>query len=945
MKRALFLSLFLFSSGLVACDAGAEDEPPVDEELTGDEWAEILPTAEGPGAGTDGFDYAFATRPAGESRAGRQPESARRIYGEEARCRPNDWVLENDHVRACVAGPVTTDALRTTGGMLIDLVPQSNPDFDEFAHFSTAVGLREASAEEVELVSDGSDGGAAVVRATGVDLPLALMVGSLGSSVATLLAKPSNVVVETEFRLAPDARYVEMITWISPDDRPSASFTAGTLGLFGDLVQAWHQGEGIGSPAPRSDANFVALFGSQHSWAYYGADARPSNLPIDTLADGLFLDQAMAGSVGTRGPAAFRRYLAVVEQGGTPALMDALSDVMPSATAQGIEQGFSAATSPGWTNPIWSIERVDGDAQHAVAALRFASSTEVQTLTLPQGDYVAVPVRWPSRHVEPFAFTVGDGAAVTLPAPGFQLLTIPEVHGGDWGMIPAKVRITQTDGDFRREDYFVAVRPLEVPLPPGLYDLEFSRGDDMNFVEIHNVDLRSADVTIPRVTLDWTLDRQYWISGDFHQHGMRSLDAGARSLTRVYTNLGAGLDVMGASDHDVVEDYATIAREDGVDQFVHVFQGTEISPVRGHINVFPTPYDWLLPGFGAPALVERNGRRELRQLSTKEILAAAVEQGVELIQLNHGRGSTLALMNWVKYDAATDEAQANPDDWPDHFDAMEIYNRASVFCVLFRDWQAMLLHGKRIAGLGNSDTHELDEPVGYPRNWLYIGPGVEALTDDIIIDAIKGMRSSTSAGVFIRWEDHLPGDIVATSAGVHELAVTVDVPSWSSVEQLQIVVNGIPEELITVDQDAFVDGRIRVPFEVELDGDSTVTVVGWSSRTMTHVLPGRRSWGFVNPLFMDVDGDGWTAPGAAAAALVPVLPGPPFCSSDAELDYDPHDHSHSHGSDGVEVHTHGHGFSHSHSHGHGHSHSHGHSHGHSHSHGHGHSHGHTHSHD
>lgn len=915
MKRALVLSVFMFSCGLVACGDGGPPDLPV-EEPTGDVWDEIPATPDGPGAGTAGFEYADSTRPAGESRAGRQPESPRRIFGEDSRCRPGDWLLENDHVRACVSGVVPIDALRATGGMLVDLVPTANPNYDEISSFSTAVGLREASADQVALVSDGSDGGAAVVRVTGVDLPLALMVGSLGNS---LLSGPSHVNVETEYRLAPDASYVEMITWISPDDRATSGFNAGSLMLFGDLVSSWREGKGVGIPGPGEDVTFVTLFGSHHSWAYYGVEARPSSLAVDTLAPNIYLDRAVGGSVGSRGPAAFRRYVAVVEQGGTQALMEALSDVMPSADAQGVSQSFSAATGPGWTNPIWSIERVGSDSQHAVAALRFTSSTELQTLTLPEGDYVAVPVRWPSAHVEPFAFSVGDGASVTLPAPGFQLLTVPEVRNEEGEMIPALLRITQTDGDFRREDYFVAVRPLEVPLPSGQYIVEFSRGEGMSFEEVA-VDLRTSDVTTGAVTLYAEWDRDGWISGDFHQHAMRSLDSQVRSLTRVYTNLAAGLDVMGSSDHDVVEDYAGVAREDGVDHLVHIFQGTEISPVRGHINVFPTPYDWLLPAFGAPPLTERSGRRDLRQRSTKEILADAVAQGVELIQINHGRDSSTALMNWVRYDPSTDEATTNHADWPDHFDAMEIYNRASVFCVLFRDWQAMLLHGKLIAGLGNSDTHHLGAPVGYPRNWLHVGADQDDLTDDVIIEAIKTMRVSTSGGIFIRWEDQRPGDTVAADMGTNELAVTVDVPSWGSVEYLQVVVNGIPEDFITVDQGEIVDGHIRVPFEVELGGDSTVTVVGWSTQGMTNVLPGRRPWGFINPLFMDVDGDGWTAPGPEAAALVPVLPGVPFCSSDAELDYDPHDHYHTHDGEGSEVHTHGHGFSHSHSHGQTHSH-------------------------
>ena len=35
-----------------------------------------------------------------------------------------------------------------------------------------------------------------------------------------------------------------------------------------------------------------------------------------------------------------------------------------------------------------------------------------------------------------------------------------------------------------------------------------------------------------------------------------------------------------------------------------------------------------------------------------------------------------------------------------------------------KDWQSLLLQGKRVTAVGNSDSHSLGRPVGYPRNYL-----------------------------------------------------------------------------------------------------------------------------------------------------------------------------------------------------------------------------------
>lgn len=896
------------SVGLAACgDSKDGDDPIVD--LTGDEWPKVDPTPAGPGQGTNGFAFGVDTRPAGEARAGVQPASPRLIHGEDARCRPGDFLLENDHIRACVANTLSGDAFQSTGGKLVDLVPTSAPIADELDSFGTIVGLREGSADKVEVLSDGSDGGPAVIQVTGVDLPLRLIVGTIGNS---LLSPASNVNVVTEYRLGPDSKAIEMTTWFTPDNRASSFIEAGTLALLGDLLTPWLPTTGHGLPQPDQNMEMIALFGSEHSWAYSSPNGTRSPLGLDLLGPMLHIDYSLKGSVGSRGPAVAQRFVTVVPKGSTPELRAALGDVVSAAVSGAHTVTFDAEVGPGWETPIWSIERVGGgDSTEALEALRFDAGA-TKELSLDAGDYVAKPMRWPGEMPEPFAFTVAGDENVQLPSPGFVTLSIADVKNAAGDMIPAQIRVNQTDGTYSVLEYFIAKNELAVPVPPGTYEIEVSRGEGFT-VETLTVDLTGGDQALSPVVLEEEFDRDGWISADFHQHAMRSSDSEVRSLLRVYSNLVVGLDVMAPSDHDVVEDYTSIVAEHGFDDMLHVFQGSEISPARGHINAFPTPYSFDLPSFGSPSVVERDGRRELRQLSTNEILDTARANGVEIAQINHGRDSAIALMNWVRFDPVTAQPTRNKADWPNTFETMEVYNSAAVFCRLFHDWQGMLLHGLRITGVGNSDTHNLVSPVGWPRNWMHVGADQNNISDDLVITGLKDMAVSVSGGILIRWDGNNPGDIVTAAAGTNTMAVTVDIPSWGSIEHITVVVNGIAQKEIPVAPTDLVDGHGRFEFDVELDIDSVVTVLAWSQTPLTKVHPGRRPFGFVNPLFMDVDGGGWTAPGEAVAAQMVMLDNVPFCSSSAGLDYDPHEYMHQH-DDADHGHGHDHGDGHHHHH-------------------------------
>ena len=891
MRKEIRYALLVGASALAfgGCDTTSDELPPGgggDEVIEGTEWEPIDHAEDGAGAGTDGFDFGDA-RPTGEARLGRHPDDIQLFGGGDARCRPGDYVLENDYIRTCVSGALSADAFFATGGYIVDMVPTSNPGYDELETYATALGFRTVGGDEFRVVNDGSDGGPAVLRVSGVDVPLKLTVGTLGTDA---LAGPINVKADIEYRLAPDAQYLEIVTWVMLDGNRAPSLKSGTVALLGDLVRSWVTGIGEGRPSAPYD--YMALIGSEYTWGFYAPGAKPQG-GMELLSDSLYLEYNVSGRLGNQSDAAYRRYLTVVDRGSSDDIEQALSAVREAAPGSRVSVQFTAETVIGWEDPVWSLERLSGDgSSEAVAFLRFGDGALTDDFALEPGDYRAVPVGWPTETPVTPEFTVsGEGESVTLPRPALRpvSLRIVDEHNEP---IPAMIRYWGGDGGYA-EIFHVPGVVDEMPVVEvGSFSVEISSGETR---AMSRQSLTTSDTEV-RATLAEQVDREGWIVVDFHQHSQRSADTSVANVDRVLGNLAKGLDVIVPTDHDVVENYPQIVRDLGLEEELYVFSGTEISPLLGHFNMFPVRYDPSLDAFGAGRLAERLGPRTFRQRTPNEIATELLSQGAQLIQLNHGRGATFSLMDYTGYDHITDQPTKNEDKWLPHFDTMELFNRSAVFCWLYRDWQAMLQHGKRITAVSNSDTHDFVD-VGYPRNYVYLGADADNLSDQAIVDGLRSMAVSVSGGILVRWSDYLPGDVIPVT-GPLSVDVLIEVPDWSFADHVTVFLNGVPymEEPLNLSGSSAALRATTLTIDLnDLDRDSTLSVLAWSNDSIGFVIPGKRPWGLVNPLFLDVDGDGWEGGGSEAAAAVRVPQGISYCTENPAEDKSlptqaPHEH-------------------------------------------------------
>jgi hypothetical protein len=228
------------------------------------------------------------------------------------------------------------------------------------------------------------------------------------------------------------------------------------------------------------------------------------------------------------------------------------------------------------------------------------------------------------------------------------------------------------------------------------------------------------------------------------------------------------------------------------------------------------------------------------------------------------------------------------------------------------DWFSLLNLGKRYTALGNSDTHGwTSTEAGCPRNYVLSDTDQPAYIDDqAMADAVRDHRVIASYGPFVQmWVD---GEMIGSDVTMSGESVTVDIevqaPSWVVVDRVELYANG---ELIRewtvepgggvvpfserfdveLEEDAWLvtivmgDGDlgpvfspIEVPYvdlqmvvEEALGGVDLVSSMLVPAAPLPRVHP-VHPFALTNPIWVDTDGDGFTAPGLPSWLSAPEAP-------------------------------------------------------------------------
>jgi len=580
------------------------------------------------------------------------------ITGPLAHGRVGDFLLENDVARFIVQDVAQRDlySVGAFGGNLIDAELVGRPGFDNFFELQPSLNIETViNAQTVEVVNDGQDGTAAIVRTCGPDdildyiNPSAIIDGAGLSFPASADDVDYDIEGCTDYILEAEKPYLQLTTTVFNNE-------AATLGLYvGDYVNAAGEveqlttlGAGIGEmlanrlgvlsyigfgEAEGVDFGYITFPapGEQRS-SFFTQTGVSFVMHAHSVINVLAVGAAPTFAVPAGGSRSFTRFFSVGDGSAANAL-DVENEV--KGTVVGSLRGCVTA---GGTPAQGARVTVGRGANNTLASVISHFVTGVDGCyagTLPTGDYgVAAGLRgYPYENsaaqpaVHPIAI-VADTETVldfTLPATGKLQIAVVD---GDGAGLPARVSVvgfdpspepiipfnsltgTQNTGLFQDVGdvlpfglaamrYTDASGVAELEIEPGDYHVFVSRGTEYSLFDAP-VSIAAGAPQQIAAQLIRVLDTAGFVSSDFHVHGINSPDSRVSHSDRVHQFAGEGVENIVMTDHEANTDLEPRIDELGFAGFVRATIGQEITTGDyGHFNAYPLRLDPARPSQGS----------------------------------------------------------------------------------------------------------------------------------------------------------------------------------------------------------------------------------------------------------------------------------------------------------------------------------------------------------
>jgi len=448
-------------------------------------------------------------------------------------------------------------------------------------------------------------------------------------------------------------------------------------------------------------------------------------------------------------------------------------------------------------------------------------------------------------------------------------LTIVDAEGALAALLPGSTN--QTELAARPGVLYTRDGSASAGLLPGNYTVFASRGFEFS-VATQAVTLVAGQTQPVALTIRRAVPTHGWVAADTHIHTLtRSRHGDATEDERMLTIAGEGIELAVATDHNVHADYTEAAQRTRLnDRFTPVI-GNEVTTKAGHFNAFPIPPGATVPDFS---------------VTNWNVLLPGIRAtpGVQVITLNHPRDlhGGFVPLGPVNFNSVSGAARRGQEF---SFDGLEVITSAAMqsdIMLLFRDWFALLNHGRRITALGSSDTHDVSRFIlGQGRTYVRCADtNPAAINVDAACRSLRAGRALVSFGL-------LTDIVVNDRFGAGELAlrgqrgvtavVTVLGPAWVQADKIELFANGVKlgEQRLSPVRGTT---KARVPFKLPrlkhdfhlvaiASGPGVTAPFGETPRPYqpSSKVFSPRVLGATNPVWVDADGDGKFTPARAYA--------------------------------------------------------------------------------
>jgi len=414
-------------------------------------------------------------------------------------------------------------------------------------------------------------------------------------------------------------------------------------------------------------------------------------------------------------------------------------------------------------------------------------------------------------------------------------------------------------------------------LPPGDYRLVITHGIEFDHV-VREVSLGAGDAILVKPRLERVVDTRGWVSTDFHNHSTPSGDNYCGTDDRVINLAAENVEFAPTTEHNRLYDWAPHIRKLGLERELATVVGIELTGPNAHLNAFPYEVDPFAQDGGAPTW-QHDPR--INAIMLRDFQGSRADRW---IQVNHP-----SVGRFFRDRDNDGVADGGYEGLPDLIDAAEFWSleilRKEPWFLRVREnseswrenrtfaWLQLLNQGTRLWCVAVADAHSVvGNGVGGWRTYVKSSVDEPHKIDskEIVRNARAGkMVISNGPFLDVRLDDGTIAGGQTVARGEFHVQVDVRCTDWIDVDRIQVLVNGRqPKELNFTRKShpkLFSNGVTkfshRIPVTLTEDAHIIVAAVG-EGFTL------RRGWGntwesgmhpcaYTNPIFVDIDANGW----------------------------------------------------------------------------------------
>jgi hypothetical protein len=656
----------------------------------------LVATACSGGSGLD--DYFPPLPPTGgaqQAYAGQVTDESQLVRGPAQSGLVGDYFIKNDRATFIVQAPTRVIGVIPQGGNVVDAALTEGGQQVVDDHFGE-LGLiyllgRTCEPDRIEVVRDGSEGGAAVLRAIGKsgndDFLNVKGIGPIRVDVTMDPDIDDNVECATTYILPPGSATLEMYHSLYNAGPDAVTGPMGTVADSGGNTEAWTNTRGF------ERADISALLTSSHPQpsdyvVYQGPGVAYGVIPrhdtptahtqtliagVSIILDGnsslleiLQPDKPKFLNLA-KGKGLMQRYDLVVarDSNAIDAVWRKDETLQPVAgkvewSAGGIAAGARVGVFiDGNGNGVLDGETVDLDDDgtvddHAISYMdvqpdgTFSGQVPAGNLFLvaevknagrsqpaPLADTVTLtipsPVKIDYQILDADTSTPIPGTLLVIGThPAFPDKRLFEVYDRTAGVVTQAHSIRGTTVDLGDG----ADPALYVPAG-GTYRVYASRGTEWSVASAAVTGSANVDLTF---TLKRVVPTTGYFASDWHVHQIGSPDSPVLSEDRIRSAVSTGVEMFAVTDHDYIADLQPLVEQLNLTRLLRVVPGIEVTPFAyGHFNAWPMLPDNTSANRGA--IDWARGAALGFAMLPGEVFEAMRGRGAQMVQVNHPRGS------------------------------------------------------------------------------------------------------------------------------------------------------------------------------------------------------------------------------------------------------------------------------------------------------------------